>query len=79
MLIFTEKYNKKLTLNGDSFFSLSKRINTGEKAPNTIGGGIALAVETWTVRAFLFLDESECGSRGERREVLRSKQDEPTC
>jgi hypothetical protein len=77
-LIFTEKYNKKLTLNGDSFFSLSKRINTGEKAPNTIGV-IALAVETWTVRAFLFLDESEIGSRGERREVLRSKQDEPTC
>lgn len=78
MLIFAKKYNKKLTLNGDSFFSLSKRINTGEKAPNTIGV-IALAVETWTVRAFLFLDESEGGGRGERQEVLRSKQDEPTC
>jgi len=77
-LIFTEKYNKKLTLNGDSFFSLSKRINTGEKAPNTIGV-IALAVETWTVRAFLFLDESECGARGERQEIVRGKHDEPTC
>jgi len=77
-LIFAKKYNKKLTLNGDSFFSLSKRINTGEKAPNTIGV-IALAVETWTVRAFLFLDESECGARGARQEIVRGKHDEPTC
>jgi len=77
-LIFTEKYYKKLTLKWDFFFSLSKRRNTGEKAPKTIGV-IALAVEAWTVRAFLFLDESECGARRARQEIVRGKHDEPTC
>jgi len=38
-------------------------------------GVIALAVEAWTVRAFLFWGESECG---ERSEIVRSKQNEPT-